>query len=259
MGFFSLKATCAICNEEVGLNRFQIANKEWICPKCFKKCGFNALTPIRKMTVSEIKNTMDVKAVNDEELVLFNPNKKIGTYIEFDDTRMEWVVPQGLLGKKKKVYKYNDIVDYELLEDGESIIKKSGIGRAVVGGALLGGVGAVVGSVTGKQKTKSICKSLKIKITISDISNPTVYINFISTETKKDSRVYKTAYNSAQECLSVLQLICNRENDVQINTTQVSNADEILKYKNLLDDGIITNEEFEAKKKQLLGIEISKE
>lgn len=35
---------------------------------------------------------------------------------------------------------------------------------------------------------------------------------------------------------------------------QVSTADEIMKYKNLLDAGAITEEEFAAKKKQLLGI-----
>ncbi len=33
-----------------------------------------------------------------------------------------------------------------------------------------------------------------------------------------------------------------------------SGADEILKYKELMDDGIITQEEFDAKKKQLLGL-----
>ncbi|UNC92038.1 SHOCT domain-containing protein [Candidatus Contubernalis alkaliaceticus] len=42
----------------------------------------------------------------------------------------------------------------------------------------------------------------------------------------------------------------NRQQIVQ----QSSNADEILKYKNLLEQGIITQEEFDAKKKQLLGI-----
>ena len=31
-------------------------------------------------------------------------------------------------------------------------------------------------------------------------------------------------------------------------------ADEIMKYKSLLDDGIITQEEFETKKRQLLGL-----
>ena len=34
----------------------------------------------------------------------------------------------------------------------------------------------------------------------------------------------------------------------------VSNADELKKYKELLDSGVISPEEFDAKKKQLLGI-----
>lgn len=41
------------------------------------------------------------------------------------------------------------------------------------------------------------------------------------------------------------------------NTTiqrPIASADEIIKYKELLDSGIITQEEFELKKKQLLGI-----
>ena len=33
-----------------------------------------------------------------------------------------------------------------------------------------------------------------------------------------------------------------------------SNADELKKFKELLDNGIITQEEFDAKKKQLLGL-----
>lgn len=33
-----------------------------------------------------------------------------------------------------------------------------------------------------------------------------------------------------------------------------SNADELKKYKDLLDSGVISQEEFDAKKKQLLGL-----
>lgn len=36
--------------------------------------------------------------------------------------------------------------------------------------------------------------------------------------------------------------------------SSVSGADEIKKYKDLMDNGVITQEEFEAKKKQLLGL-----
>lgn len=38
------------------------------------------------------------------------------------------------------------------------------------------------------------------------------------------------------------------------NTTSASPADEIAKYKKLLDNGAITEEEYAAKKKQLLGL-----
>lgn len=258
MGFFDLKATCAICNKEVGLNRQQIANKEWMCPECLKKCGYKiGEVNYRKLTVVDINTAISAKEIKVEELNSFNVTKKVGTFIEFDDNKMQWLLPDGFFGNKKnpKIYEYSDIVDYELLEDGESITK-GGLGRAVAGGILFGGIGAVVGGVTGGRKSKSICNSLKIKITVNDIKNPVVYITFLKTATKKDSFTYKTLYNSAQECLSVLQLICNSQVGLEESPTFAmgSNADEILKYKNLLDSGVITQEEFDAKKKQLLGL-----
>ena len=41
--------------------------------------------------------------------------------------------------------------------------------------------------------------------------------------------------------------------DVKANETSVSIADELIKYKNLLDTGAITQEEFDKKKAQLLN------
>ena len=60
-------------------------------------------------------------------------------------------------------------------------------------------------------------------------------------------------------CISTL-LEANRSNAVskvaaEIKpVVQISNADELKKYKELLDTDVITQEEFEAKKKQLLGL-----
>ena len=49
--------------------------------------------------------------------------------------------------------------------------------------------------------------------------------------------------------------LTKRENSFPTTIIQeASAADEILKYKHLFDEGIITQEEFEAKKKQLLGL-----
>ena len=44
-----------------------------------------------------------------------------------------------------------------------------------------------------------------------------------------------------------------KQNNVQSNIA-TSNADELKKYKELLDEGIISQEEFDAKKKQLLNL-----
>ena len=56
----------------------------------------------------------------------------------------------------------------------------------------------------------------------------------VANYTKERVNYYKTAKNSP--------------------ASAVSPADEILKYKNLLDSGVITQEEFDEKKKQLLGL-----
>lgn len=261
MGFFDLKVVCAICENETGLNRSQIADKKWMCPSCFKAAGFNKpgilQKPIKHMTVEDVNVAIQKNKENENELASFTPTKKISNFVEFDDTQKKWVILSGLFGKRDKstVYNYSDIVDFELLEDGESI-SQGGLGRALVGGALFGGVGAIVGGVTGKRKNKATCNSLKIKVTLNDINNPVVYITFLNTQTKKDGFVYKNLFKEAHECLSVLQLICDNQSDSQniINVAGNSAADEIKKFKSLLDEGIITQEEFDAKKKELLKL-----
>lgn len=56
----------------------------------------------------------------------------------------------------------------------------------------------------------------------------------------------------------ISNIISNRQNKQTVTTTikevSQSNADELKKFKELLDSGIISQEEFEAKKKQLLGL-----
>lgn len=100
----------------------------------------------------------------------------------------------------------------------------------------------------------------EMSITVNNINAPAEYIKLISSTVDKKSSLYKAAYQNAQEILSLLQLICSqRETDNPIGSTNtpvqdVSAADEIRKFKALMEEGIITEEEFLAKKKQLLGL-----
>jgi hypothetical protein len=67
---------------------------------------------------------------------------------------------------------------------------------------------------------------------------------------------YKNANEYAQEVFNTLYKAFNdfKEKDEVNDNNTISSADEILKFKKLLDEGIITQEEFDAKKKQLLGL-----
>ena len=74
---------------------------------------------------------------------------------------------------------------------------------------------------------------------------------------KRSSGQYRKNLEETQEILSCLELII-RENQKSLSVSENSKpadaADEILKYKKLLDAGAITQEEYEAKKKQLLNL-----
>lgn len=259
MGLFD-KVNCAVCDKETGLTRQPIADGKAICFHCKEKISSKKDRqglPFSKMTVNDVLDALKAKEENNNAVSSFNATKKIKGFIEFDDNQEKFIILTSILGRKKSdnIYNYSDIIDFELLEDGDSVAK-GGLGRALVGGALFGGTGAIVGGVTGKRKNKGVCNSLRIKITMNDIKFPTAYINFIETATKKTGFVYKNIYEQAQECLSTLQLICDRHKkpETQNNTQTTSNADEILKFKELLDAEVITQEEFDAKKKELLGL-----
>ena len=48
------------------------------------------------------------------------------------------------------------------------------------------------------------------------------------------------------------KIINRKEQNISVNS--ISSADELRKYKELLDTGIITQDEFEKKKKQILNL-----
>lgn len=87
------------------------------------------------------------------------------------------------------------------------------------------------------------------------MNRPTMYINLIeSLNVKKSGSIYKSASSIAQDIISILEII-SHENEVSKNSSSSDSiAEEIKKYKELLDIGAITQEEFDAKKKQLLQL-----
>ena len=213
----------------------------------------------------------DVRFIHSDNNILFDPTKIIGTRLAVDENKRQWAVCENEFNRALKsfttldgkidyydtVYSYDDVISYELLEDGE-VITKGGVGRALIGAAVFGRTGAVVGAVTGGKRGKQICTNLTIKITTKNMSNPAVFIKLITSSKAKNNINFKKEYENAQQILSALQIICDdrasKKIDLPITESTISIPDEIRKYKELMDDGIISKEEFLAKKKELLGI-----
>lgn len=264
MGLFS-KEECVLCGAEVGsLSRTKLNDGTFLCSSCIVKTGINQVfsaNRLKELNVEGIKKRIeyhekDVKE-NLERISMFNGTYKVGGYIWFDDNHKWFVFPKGAFGSSinnSYVFKYDEIIDYEVLEDGVSITK-GGLGKALIGGALFGLAGAIVGGTS--KRTKEICNKLEIKVTTRNPDNPVVYLNLINTEFKKNGLVYKQASKSVQDILSKFQIVIDElEREKGIAKEAVSNvsvADEIKKFKELLDIGAITQEEFDTKKKELLG------
>jgi len=132
--------------------------------------------------------------------------------------------------------------------------KKSGLVEAVAGGLIFGDGGAVVGQAIASKKTKRIDLQIKTK----DFHNPQVVVPLYQEDPNK---VFNSVNNlieqEIQELMSLLEsLIASSRQAVQAPVTiqQSSDADELAKFKKLLDDGVITQDDFNAKKKALLGL-----
>lgn len=185
----------------------------------------------------------------------WEPTKSFAPYFEVDEVRKKWIVFEGMLNNKiTHIFDYSDVVDFKLVEDDESVTK-GGLGSAVAGAAAFGGVGAIVGSITGKKTTRKVITNLSIKITTNVPDRQVVYIHFLkNTKTKTSSSIYVAYAQMADQILALLANMCNINVPEPQSPVNGSIADEIRKYKELLDEGAITPEEFEMKKRQLLDL-----
>lgn len=158
-----------------------------------------------------------------------------------------------------KIFRFEELRGYELLED-DSEVTSGGLGRAAVGAAAFGSTGALVGAMTGKKKSKKVVETLVLKIDLYDLDFPCVMVPYINKSVKVTDNEYKKAYGAAQESISCLDLIIEimqRQRESQPARQQPDQHDaveQIKKYKELLDLGAITQEEFDSKKQDLLGL-----
>lgn len=245
-------AVCGICGAKIGLKKVLIQGGNYLCYDCVKAAGFHPLswTGNMKTSLSEIQNR--INGSNDTtNITEMTVTQSVGNIFMVDDQNRLWRTQDQLGMHRSIIHRFEDIIYYELLEDGD-LQTKGGLGSALAGGLAFGAAGAIVGASVGKKKTIANCSSMSIKITLNNMNTPVENVNLLQMKVSKASAAYKKAYAQAQEILSLLKIMTSSEKNQEVSKTAASATDEILKFKNLFDAGIITQEEFEKKKQQLL-------
>lgn len=109
-----------------------------------------------------------------------------------------------LADEKIRVFEANQILGAELIENSTSLIQTnrgSQVGGAVVGGVLFGGVGAVVGGLSGSKRSSSNVSKLKLRVTVDSFDDPIcdiLFFDWIGQGVERNGSVYPKHLKTAE-------------------------------------------------------------
>ncbi len=155
----------------------------------------------------------------------------------------------------EKIYDINGVRGRHLdvYEDKVVISTKAGLGSFLTGNASDGEKTIYYRDCIGIQFKKAGLKIgyLQLETASSQMNNRNN--NFFN----ENSFTFDTTKVSNEKMIEVSNYVKQRVDDVKNNvgapTAAISPAEELKKFKELLDMGVISQEEFDAKKKQILG------
>lgn len=155
------------------------------------------------------------------------------------------------------IFPLNKIVDCELLQDYTSVSKEEG----TFGGASAFGYGGISGNR--KAVSQVMAGGLAVRLTIDDIRVSSIVISIIEGSTEKASDEYQGFLSEAQQIYGKFQSIvlinnaeCQKREQQAVQEPKTNEhekaIEQIRQLAKLKDEGILSEEEFEAKKKLLM-------
>lgn len=236
--------TCPVCGGKLGLLNREKSADGLICAGCssffFSKLGFRAAKQATDVLVaywatleSRRRTFKETDSIFDRD-ALFVSIDKVNRLFYFGHR-------SGDKGPRM-IYSFDEVAGYESDAPDDLTVTetKGGIGRAVVGAAVAGPVGAIVGAATAKTETRKGSRSKE---------NVSIRFTLPLGETSLPTTVYPGGMTAFLKRCKVSQ-----EKPQVVAPAASSVADELLKFKQLLDMGAITEAEYNAKKTQLLGL-----
>lgn len=192
------------------------------------------------------------KNAAENDLQTFTPTEKIGNDIWIDSKNELLMIRTKMNMKPKYLLKFEQLKSYSVVENDKIIEKNNGVSRAVAGGMMFGQAGAIVGAVTKNNKIIETTNLLQLRILATNVAENNLFIPFlIGGKFKHDSFVYKDAISRLSSCISNIDNIISSSKDLPVSDDLI---EQLRKIKTLLDEGILTQEEFDKKKQELLEL-----
>lgn len=223
-----VKETIKEKEEKVDKLKKQLANADIEVAKSYHLFAFGSEDMVIRTGLSPHFSNLDLDVIT---IFVNNDNSKVAFY-----------------EKGRGFYNFNvdTVIECEILSDNMTV-QSGGVGRAIVGGALAGGAGAIVGSSTAS--SKGVCSSLVLRLVTNNPEKPLIEINLIKSKIAKEAFIYKRAIRIANELYA---LFISRMELKKPATSDDEPIDMIRKLKELHDEGLLTVDEYETKKKELL-------
>ena len=103
-------------------------------------------------------------------------------------------------GKSTTTFAFSQIKNVQVIQNMQAMKNGNPVARAVIGGVLAGGIGAIIGGISGNSD-KDYCLDLRMRVTL--INDKTIDEIFISTPTKLSSLNYSLAYTNCKRYYEV--------------------------------------------------------
>ena len=126
---------CAVCGKKVNiLNRTKLTDG-FLCSTCKTWCS--NFVQIGSMSSADVRTHISKTLQDDAIYSTLVPTESVGKYLVVFSKDRLWSCMVSK-GESPYLFSFDDIINYELLEDGASVTK-GGLGSAAVGGLLFGG------------------------------------------------------------------------------------------------------------------------
>jgi hypothetical protein len=264
MGLFTNnKKPCHVCG--AGTPRLlatDIAGNVPICSDCSAKISIGT-SKVSDFTLEDLKEHLAMLEENANDIkIVFRPNKiyDIGwTHLNIDEANRLFTIPLNMCGDTNNppIFKFDELVGYDLKEEDFVIERFNRGDKSPLCTPMIYSPISQFG-FDSKEEQEHISRNFKLNLYLTNpywekVESSAGRASGNRNDFQRDySKHLRKLRNVTMAITTMIGMDTSSENDEQENAD--SDIGDLMKFKELLYGGIITREEFNAKKKQVLGI-----